>query len=197
MIDGNMFNDKHGNDDDILVDGIRAGYHSIKIYRLSKGYRKNWDNNKNLQLVYDANVYIKPQYHVDITINRFGKAFLDEQQMTRGYYDDHDNNNGGWNSNNNHPMNARSFELFKQTITNGVYDATKLNIAKQGIAANYFSSAQAKEIVQLFSYDNSKLEIAKYAYKYTTDKSNYFTVVDALTYSGSKEDLTKYIQQNP
>ena len=195
LVDGASY--RSGSDDDIMINNIRPGYHNIKVYKLSKGYSRNWDNNKRTQVIYDANVYIKPQYHVDVTINRFGKAFVDEQLMDSRY--NGDDNEGDWNNGNGRvqAMNANAFEQFKQTIKNGMYDDTKVSIAKQGITANNFTSAQAKELVQLFNFDGTRLDIAKYAYKYTIDRQNYFTVVDALTFGSSKQELTKYIQQNP
>ena len=106
------------------------------------------------------------------------------------------NNNGQYNNNqyNNQGMNAQSFEQFKQSLHNEFFDNTKLAIAKQTIASNYFTSHQVKEIVQQFNYENSKLDIAKYAYQYTLDKGSYYLVNDAFGYSSSKEELSAYVQ---
>src|SRR5205085_8569958 len=103
-------------------------------------------------------IYIKPRYHVDITINRFGKAFVDERQMGAGYdEEDYDvNNDNGYDQ----AMNARAFEQFKQTIRTESFDNAKLIMAKQTISRNYFNASQVREIVELFSFENSKLDIA-------------------------------------
>ena len=197
LVDGNNYNSK-GNEDEMSVNDIRPGYHSIKVYQQKKNKRNNgWRSNRNMQLIYEGNIYVKPQYHVDIIINRFGKAFIDERQMNAGYYDDNDDDgHGGWgnNDNNMQPMNSRSFEQFKQVIRNESFDNTRLVVAKQTISSNYFSAAQVKEIVELFSFENSKLDIAKYSYKYTIDKNNYFLLNDAFAYSSSKEELARFIQ---
>ena len=124
-----------------------------------------------------------------------------------GYNNNRDNNNnrdyrnsndGQYNNNNNQynnqGMNAQSFEQFKQSLHNEFFDNTKLTIAKQTISSNYFTSQQVKEIVQQFNYENSKLDIAKYAYQYTLDKGAYFLVNDALGYSSSKDELNAYVQ---
>lgn len=200
LIDGNCYN-SNASDDMIMVNDIRAGYHSVKIYRQKK-YRHTNNNdgqfNRNAQLIYEGNLYVKPQYHVDVVINRFGKAFIDERQMDAGYYDENDEEHGGWDNNNDNSMQAMSsrvFEQFKQVIRNESFDNTRLVTAKQTIAANYFSSAQVKEIVELFSFENSKLDISKYSYKYTVDKNNYFILNDAFAYSSSKEELARFIQE--
>ena len=46
----------------------------------------------------------------------------------------------------------------------------------------------------LFTFENNRLEIAKYAYGKTVDKGNYFVVNDVFTFN-SKEKLNEYIRQ--
>jgi len=196
LIDGNSYNNS-GYDNDILVSDIRPGYHRIKVYLQNERYGNRKRINKNMVLVYEANLYIKPQYHVDISINRFGKAFLDERQINSAYYTEYDETeDNGWGNNNNYmqPMNTRSFEQFRDMLKNEHFDNTRAVLAKQTIAANYFSTAQVKEIVQLFSFENTKLDMAKYCYKYTIDKNNYFLLNDVFSFSSNKEDLARYIQ---
>ena len=40
-----------------------------------------------------------------------------------------------------------------------------------------------------------RLDIAEYLYKYTVDKNNYVTVYDAFSYSSSRDELSRFIQQ--
>ncbi len=205
MLDGSYLNPQQGADGEIMINNIRAGNHNIKVYQQNNGYdNRNNDNRRNSskriqqQLVYDGNIYIKPLFHVDITINRFGKAFVDEQRIDENIYGNgnwnNGNNNGNWN--NNAAMNARDFIMLKQTIARETYENTRLSIAKQVINGNYFSAQQVMEIMQLFSYENNKLDIAKYAYRFAADKNNYYQVANALGYTASKEELMRYIQQN-
>jgi uncharacterized protein YxeA len=184
VVDGKNYtaNNSH---DDMMINNLQAGHHTIKIYQ---------QNGRSRQLVYNGKLNVKPQYHVNITINRFGKTFIDERKMT-AEDDDNDNNYGSWDINNRQEMSAGAFTQFKKSISNVSFDNSKQNIAKQTIAANYLSAAQVKEIVQLFSFESSKLEIAKFSYAYTLDKGNYFLVNDALTYSTSKDELAKYLLQ--
>ena len=206
VVDGNRYN---ANDNSILINNLQQGYHSVKVYQFVRNYRQSspygGTNNNNYRLVYSANVYVKPQYIVDITINRFGKAFIDEQPINTGYYGDDDNNiqwgdnnwnDNNWNNNdyNSRAMNVQSFANFKQSLSNESFDNTRMNIAKQVINSNYFTTAQIKEVLQSFSFENNKLEMAKYAYKNTLDKNNYFSVADNFTFSTNKDELMRYIQ---
>lgn len=200
MIDGNKY---RSNNNVVMISNLKDGYHSIKVYQLKNGRGANpyWDKKNAYQLIYNNSIYIKPQYHVDITINRFGKAFIDEQ-FINGVYEEADDEWGDNSNNNesvyhnNNAMSTSSFEQFKQSLKNESFDNTRLNMAKQVIAANYFTSAQVKELVGMFSFDNSKLDLAKFAWKYTTDKENYFIINDVFNFSNSKDELIRFIQAN-
>ena len=205
MVDGNRYK---ANDNSIMISNLQQGYHSVKVYQFIRGFIPSspygYNNNSNYRLVYSANVYVKPQYYVDIIINRFGKAFIDEQPINAGYYDgddddwgDDNQNNNNWNNNNdynsNRAMNTQSFDNFKQTMQKESFDNTRMNIAKQVIGSNYFTTAQIKDVLQLFSFESNKLDIAKYAYKNTIDKGNYFSLTDCFTFSSNKDELMQYI----
>ena len=69
-------------------------------------------------------------------------------------------------------------------------------VAKQVVANNKFYSSQVKELVQLFSFDDAKLELAKFAYARTFDRNNYFILYDVFAFRRSKEELINYTQQN-
>ena len=174
----------------VMIDGKKypAGNNVIMINNLQSG---------SYQLVYSNNLFVKQQYHVDISINRFGKAFVDEQLISSWNNDDDDwgvdNDDQYYDNVSKRQMNNADFQKLKQTLQGESFENTKLKIAKQFIAANYFTAAQIKELANIFSYENSKLDIAKFAYDYTIDKGNYFMVNDVFSYSSSKEALMEYI----
>lgn len=198
MVDGIRYT---SNGRDIVISNLKNGNHTVKIFRAGNDRNRNNSNNRNngYQLVYSNNLFVKPQYHVDITINRFGKAFVDEQLISGGYNDDDDdwgvdNNDQYYDRNSRRAMENNAFQQLKQSIGNESFENTRLKVAKQFIATNYFTTAQVKELVLLFSFENSRLDIAKYAYDYTVDKGNYFLINDAFSFSNSKDALMDYIK---
>ena len=68
-------------------------------------------------------------------------------------------------------------------------------VARQIIDQNNFTSDQVKYLMQLFSFENNRLDIAKFAYRNTVDQRNYFVVYDALSHSNSKEQLADFIRR--
>ncbi|MCS7075121.1 MAG: DUF4476 domain-containing protein [Bacteroidia bacterium] len=92
-------------------------------------------------------------------------------------------------------LNPQDFEALKQTIKNQPFGSTKMSIAKQAVSNHCLLSQQVVELVSLFSFENEKLEIAKFCYRQTCDQGRYFVVHNALTFTSSKEELSRYIQE--
>ena len=91
------------------------------------------------------------------------------------------------------PMAPGDFESAKSSISSKSFESTKLEIAKQIIGSNCVVADQVKQIMQLFDFEASKLEFAKFAYGHTYDKGNYFKVNDAFEFESSVSDLNNYI----
>ncbi len=90
-------------------------------------------------------------------------------------------------------MNSGDFSAALATIKNTSFDETKLSTAKQILSSNCLKADQVVQICNLFGFDESKLDFAKYAYTHTIDRSNYFKVTNVFSFSSSKEELNNYI----
>ena len=91
------------------------------------------------------------------------------------------------------PMSRGDFDSMKGSISSKSFEDSKLTMAKQVINSNCLLSGQVKEILQLFTYEDSKLDFAKYAYGRTYDIGNYYKVNDAFTFESSIDELNSYI----
>lgn len=67
----------------------------------------------------------------------------------------------------------------------------KILSAKQIIGNNCLSVLQVKTIVKLFEGDETRLDIAKYAYNTTIDKGNYYKLNEVFTNEASIDELNK------
>jgi hypothetical protein len=222
LIDGRTYQlDKNRNDREILLSDLQPGNRNIKIYGQKNSGRNaygNINNERNMQLLYNGNLYIRDGVDVDVSINRFGKVFVDEQVMTRAYeysdrYDNgnngrYDNSNSGRYDNGNNDrydnrdrdrnlqsMSDRTFLQLKQTMARESMEESRLNLAKTMIINYNVSSSQVRELMAQFNFEPNKLEIAKYCYRFATDKQYYYSVADGLSYSNSKNELLRFIQQ--
>jgi Domain of unknown function (DUF4476) len=206
MIDGQWIQDQSN---EIRLSHLRPGMHTVQIYATNRNNR--WDrdnrgrgNNRNGDLIYNVNLNIRSGMHTDILINRFGKVFVDEQTIDSRWDDNWNNGgnngNGGWNNNGGwnggrfgQPMDNNSFQQLKQMIEKEAFDDNKLTLLRTVLPNNGISSSQVRELMQQMSFEQNKLELAKFAYRFTTDRNNYFMVNDVFNFSHSKNELSTYI----
>lgn len=202
MIDGRPVrsNDYYGNS--IRLQNLRQGRHSIQVYRENAGKRRNGN-----QLVYTSDFTIKPQYDLFITVDNGGRVQMDERRNSDygrndgnwgndGYgnnrrRDDYGRNNGGydnrdgWNNNYSRAMSNDDFMQLEKKIRGQWFG--KLNTAKDALGRNYFTTYQVRQILQLFSSENDKLELAKRAYRNTVDQNNFRQLYDLFSYQKQTE----------
>ena len=121
---------------------------------------------------------------------------------TSGGYTENTVNNGTTNNTQNYnngsncytPMYNTDFETAKSSISSKTFEDSKLTTAKQVLNNNCLSSQQVKDIMGLFTYEETKLDFAKLAYSRVTDRNNYFIVNDAFQFESTIEELDEYIK---
>ena len=189
-VDGRRY---HMRDHTVTLSKLSQGNHNIRIFRVMKN--KNGFNKKQ-ELVYATTVFLRRGFHLHITMNRFGKALVDERKIEKyddwfdeGYDDYYDDDFA-------EIMSAQEFQQVKQAISKEWLESNKLNSVKFIIDKNFFSTMQVRELMSLFSFEKNKLEVAKYAYRKTVDKHNYFQVNDQLVFSSSKEELARFLRES-
>jgi Domain of unknown function (DUF4476) len=91
-------------------------------------------------------------------------------------------------------MDPSSFNAATTSVSAKSFEDSKVQVAKQILNTNCLSSSQVKEIMGLFTYEESKLDYAKYAFGRTVDPGNYFMVNDAFEFETSIDELNAYIQ---
>ena len=94
-------------------------------------------------------------------------------------------------------MDQNSFNDAKQAISNAAFDETKMSTAKTILASNYVSTSQVIELCNLFSFEDNKLEFAKFAYAKTVDPNNFYKVGSIFGFSSSQDALNDFISKNP
>jgi len=71
---------------------------------------------------------------------------------------------------------------------------TKLKVAKNFTRSNCLTVNQIKQVIALFSFEENKLEYAKFAYDYCVDKNNYFQLSDVFSFSSSTDELNDFLE---
>lgn len=199
-VDGRRFTMQ---DNSITLSNLSEGTHSVRIYRDKKrtgnGNGGGFGFGKKPDIIYSGSVFVKRGFHTDILVNRFGKVFIDERRIVRNddrydnddeYYDD-----GEWDNGYGNVMRARDFDLVKEQIRKEWHESSRLISVKTIIDKNNFTAQQVKEMMLLFTFENNRLEVAKYAYRRTADQRNYYQLNDAFTFSSSRDELARFIRE--
>ncbi len=180
----------------ITLGYLGEGHHDVKIFRER---RKNGFGFGRREIIYSNSILLRRGFHLDITVNRFGKVMVDERRIDRNddWYNDEDEyyDDDGWGGNRN-VMSGREMEQVKESLRKEWFENNRLASAKFIIERNNFTAAQVKELMLLFTFENNRLEVAKHAYRKTVDQRNYYIVNDALTFSSSKEELARFIRDS-
>lgn len=142
----------------------------------------------------NVNVNINdPYYNQSTTTTSYTQTTMTSSSGGSGNvnYNNTNSDNGCGNS---YAMSNSNFAAAKQTITKQSFDDTKLTTAKQVIKSNCLSSAQIKELMMLFSFEATRLDLAKFAHERCVDKNNYFLLNDAFQFESSVEELNNSIK---
>jgi len=92
-------------------------------------------------------------------------------------------------------MNTGDFNRALSIIQNESFENSKLNTAKQISSNNNLCVSQIVQICRLFSFEQTKLDFAKYAYRYCVDPNNYYLLNDVFSFAASKDELRKFIER--
>lgn len=93
------------------------------------------------------------------------------------------------------PISESELSEIQNSIKSKDFEDTKLIYAKQVIKNKCLSAKQIKSIMELFDFEETRLEIAKYAYGYCYDPDNYFVLNDAFDFEMSIEELNEYLEK--
>lgn len=172
------------------LNNLAPGRYYMTVSRLSLTH---WGTVKNM--IYNGPIDIPAASEVHARVDRFNKLQLSYSPI----YPINPYNPGhcGISATYYEPlplgMHPDHFMQLKNTINNQWFDSGKLQIAKQALAMNSLTSAQVAELMTLFSFESSRLEFAKAAYRSTIDKQNYYVVNNQFSFSSSVRELDRYI----
>jgi len=91
------------------------------------------------------------------------------------------------------PLLPGEFADIKRSIESKSFEDTKLSSAKQITRSRCLLSGQVRDIMKTFSYEDSRLDFAKYAYERTYDIDNYYKVNDAFEFELTTDELNSFL----
>lgn len=196
IIDGQKF---YSQDNNININNLQSGYHDISVYYIKNGrdYTNLFSNGNNRywKKVVSRQLIIRNNYQYDITINRFGKAFFDQDYLYNNddwNNDEFENSHYDFDYNDGYNEDYDDWAYFKKNDVkvSGVTSSVKNNYLP---AMSNTMFAQVKQTLEQTSFESSKLEFAKQSLDKNSVSTNQVKqLMSMLTMEMDKLDFAKY-----
>ena len=93
----------------------------------------------------------------------------------------------------NRVMNDQLFQTFYKEMKNEPFKDDRMKLLNAALAGSDFTSAQCLQLTKLYTFDDDRMEIMKIMYPRIVDKEAFFTVINTLTFSSSKEKMKNFM----
>ena len=93
----------------------------------------------------------------------------------------------------NRVMDDQLFQTFYKEMKNEPFKDDRMKLLNAALAGSDFTSAQCLQLTKLYTFDDDRMEIMKIMYPRIVDKEAFFTVINTLTFSSSKEKMKDFM----
>lgn len=93
------------------------------------------------------------------------------------------------------PMRREAFEQLVQAIRSASFDEDKGEVVRHAAQTNWFLASQVASVMDLFSFDEGKIDAAAAMWPRITDPENSFAIFNKLAFDSSKEKLRKRVSK--
>lgn len=189
--------------DELYIDGISPGEHSLEIYREGYENERRYDGRRP---IYKDYVYVPEGCDFIATFDRkhdlkirnkscynnhghCDNCYKPQDRCSCGKYthkhDDEHNYYG------NRLSESKLRELVGIINSKG-FDETKQSICKEVVASYEVDGKQLKEIINTLSFESSKIEVAKYAIDQKYKIKDLYYIYDAFGFESSVQEVSDY-----
>jgi len=177
-----------------------AGKHYLEIYAPAP-YAKP------AHLLFSGIVQIAPNVKIRAMIDRFYSFIIIEmkylntphheyyrkRKWEENYYynEGHDNYD---RYEHRYGMKDRDFDYLMESLYKTSFDNTRLTIAKSALRENNICCDQLLKIMNTFTFESNKLEIAKAGWHSVVDRERFYIIYSAFTFKSSIDEIENYIQ---
>lgn len=86
-------------------------------------------------------------------------------------------------------------EAFKAELQDQSFEEDRLEALQLAMTSTCLTTAQAEQLIELFTFDENRLEVAKYLSDRLTDRDNAGALAKKLTFDSSKMEYRRYISE--
>ena len=167
-----------------FIANLNPGHYTVEVFatRFTRAGERVWKGEK----LYKDFVYFDGRGVTEIWVDgrdnmrleRPGRPEQGEHRPGYGY---------------NRVMNDQLFQTFYKEMKNEPFKDDRMKLLNAALAGSDFTSAQCLQLTKLYTFDDDRMEIMKIMYPRIVDKEAFFTVINTLTFSSSKEKMKDFI----
>jgi len=157
----------------IVVSNLQSGQHTLQIKRVN-------------EVNPSSTIFTtRTGYDLQITIATNGSVQQRETKWSSGNYNDQ----------NMVAMSNTDFTNLYNSIRNQWRSASRMTMVSDAFANTnyYFTTAQAKQLIQLINSQSNRFTLAKASYRSITDPTNFTQMYDVLNSQSNRDQLAAYV----
>ena len=167
-----------------FIANLNPGHYTVEVFatRFTRAGERVWKGEK----LYKDLVYFDGRGVTEIWVD--GRDNMRPERPGRPEQGEHRPGYGY-----NRVMNAQLFQTFYKEMKNEPFKDDRMKLLNAALAGSDFTSAQCLQLTKLYTFDDDRMEIMKIMYPRIVDKEAFFTVINTLTFSSSKEKMKDFI----
>ena len=167
-----------------FIANLNPGHYTVEVFasRFTRAGERVWKGEK----LYEDLVYFDGRGVTEIWVD--GRDNMRPERPGRPEQGEHRPGYGY-----NRVMNDQLFQTFYKEMKNEPFKDDRMKLLNAALAGSDFTSAQCLQLTKLYTFDDDRMEIMKIMYPRIVDKEAFFTVINTLTFSSSKEKMKDFI----
>lgn len=167
-----------------FIANLNPGHYTVEVFasRFTRAGERVWKGEK----LYEDLVYFDGRGVTEIWVD--GRDNIRPERPGRPDQGEHRPGYGY-----NRVMNDQLFQTFYKEMKNEPFKDDRMKLLNAALAGSDFTSAQCLQLTKLYTFDDDRMEIMKIMYPRIVDKEAFFTVINTLTFSSSKEKMKDFI----
>lgn len=167
-----------------FIANLNPGHYTVEVFatRFTRAGERVWKGEK----LYKDFVYFDGRGVTEIWVD--GRDNMRPERPGRPEQGEHRPGYGY-----NRVMNDQLFQTFYKEMKNEPFKDDRMKLLNAALAGSDFTSAQCLQLTKLYTFDDDRMEIMKIMYPRIVDKEAFFTVINTLTFSSSKEKMKDFM----
>ena len=167
-----------------FIANLNPGHYTVEVFatRFTRAGERVWKGEK----LYKDFVYFDGRGVTEIWVD--GRDNMRPERPSRPEQGEHRPGYGY-----NRVMNDQLFQTFYKEMKNEPFKDDRMKLLNAALAGSDFTSAQCLQLTKLYTFDAARMEIMKIMYTRSVDKEAFFTVINTLTFTSSKDKMNDFI----